>query len=197
MLEITILPSSLSSGVSTPLNTHSAAILRRTADSQSLPLSRCASPHTQRLPPPLPVPFLQEEREILRLPTDRPTFIDAAGDSLSRGGLKALTLGLGLEPFSTSSSFPLPGRAKPRDLSGDDVVTIFSSNSLSWPLVLFGDVAAGFKIALATSTSPGFSHQSTDRRARMLVVAPSQLSIKVKLSTTILKVPESGARARI
>ncbi|RXW21478.1 hypothetical protein EST38_g4374 [Candolleomyces aberdarensis] len=133
-------------------------------------------------------------------PTDRPAFIDAAtGDSLSRGELKELTLKLGYGLRNHVVLPSLPGGTNHRVLSRGDVVMIFSPNSLSWPVMLFGAVAAGLKITLASSTSTALelSHQWIDSKARMLVVAPSHLSTAIEMFTSILKVSESEARSRI
>jgi acyl-CoA synthetase (AMP-forming)/AMP-acid ligase II len=72
-------------------------------------------------------------------PTDRAAFIDAAtGDSVSRGELKELTLKLGYGLRNHAVLPSVSGGANRRALSRGDVVMIFSPNSLSWPVMLFG-----------------------------------------------------------
>jgi len=106
------------------------------------------------------------------VPGSTPAFIDAdSGITLSRSTLKSLSLSLGYGLTQTS----IPG-AK---LKKGDVIMIFSPNSITWPVVLFGAVAAGLRCTLANSAyKPNeLRHQWDDSCAKVAFVHPSLVSV--------------------
>ncbi|KAJ7735764.1 AMP binding protein [Mycena metata] len=91
-------------------------------------------------------------------------FVDAAsGAYLTRAQLRdlALTFGHGLRTHPATK--PLARRG--------DTLLIYSPNSLAWPVVLFGSVAAGLRCTTANSayTSRELAHQYTDSQAKLLI----------------------------
>ncbi|KAJ7918390.1 AMP binding protein [Mycena leptocephala] len=98
-------------------------------------------------------------------------YIDAAsGATLTRAELKklALSFAYGLRDHPTTRQFAKRG----------DTVLIFSPNSLAWPLVLYGSVAAGLRCTLANSayTSHELAYQYQDSRANLVLTAEEGLS---------------------
>ncbi|KAF5322581.1 hypothetical protein D9619_001914 [Psilocybe cf. subviscida] len=94
-------------------------------------------------------------------PSSKPAFIDAAtGTTISRGQLRSLALafGYGLKAH--------PNIAAKRG----ETAMIFSPNSLTWPVVLFGLVAAGLRITLANNayTAREVAYQYTDSGAKVI-----------------------------
>ncbi|KAJ7108778.1 AMP binding protein [Mycena epipterygia] len=93
-------------------------------------------------------------------------FVDAAsGVVLTRAQLKnlALSFAYGLRDHPTTLPFVKRG----------DTVLIYSPNSLAWPVVLFGSVAAGLRCTLANSAynSRELAYQYTDSRAKLVLTA--------------------------
>ncbi|KAJ7829703.1 AMP binding protein [Mycena leptocephala] len=87
-------------------------------------------------------------------------YVDAAsGTTISRARLKTL---------------PCPS---PTDCRGDTIL-IYSPNSLAWPVVLFGSVAAGLRCTLANSayTSHELAYQYIDSGAKLILTAEEGIS---------------------
>ncbi|KAJ7185864.1 AMP binding protein [Mycena filopes] len=90
-------------------------------------------------------------------------YIDAAsGATITRAEAKhlALSFGHGLRDHPTTRGFAQRG----------DTVLIFSPNSLAWPVVLFGSIAAGLRCTLANSayTSHELTYQYKDSGAKLV-----------------------------
>ncbi|KAJ7665919.1 AMP binding protein [Mycena polygramma] len=99
-------------------------------------------------------------------------YIDAAtGASITRAELKTLSLSFayGLRSHPTTQPFAKRG----------DTVMIFSPNSLAWPVVLFGSIAAGLRCTLANSayTSHELAYQYKDSRAKLVLTAEEGISV--------------------
>ncbi|KAL0955979.1 hypothetical protein HGRIS_002158 [Hohenbuehelia grisea] len=97
-----------------------------------------------------------------------PAFVDApTGTTLTRGQLKHLALTFGYGLLNT------PGL----ELQRGDTVLIYSPNSLAWPVVLFGSIAAGLRCTLANSayTSAELRHQYLDSGAKTIITAEDGL----------------------
>ncbi|KAF7351179.1 4-coumarate--CoA ligase-like 7 [Mycena sanguinolenta] len=99
-------------------------------------------------------------------------FVDAdSGASITRAELVQLTLSFayGLKNHPTTSLFATRG----------STVLIFSPNSLAWPVVLFGSVAAGLRCTLANSayTSAELAFQYNDSGARLILTTEDGLSV--------------------
>ena len=98
-------------------------------------------------------------------PPEHPAFIDAAtGRTISRGEWRTLTLSLawGLRHELHRLGGPV--------LKRGDVAMIFSPNSIAWPVMLFGGMAAGLSMTLANSayTPRELEHQWTDSGASVV-----------------------------
>ncbi|KAH6908166.1 AMP binding protein [Coprinopsis sp. MPI-PUGE-AT-0042] len=97
-----------------------------------------------------------------------PAYIDAGtNQALSRQDVKtgALKLAWGLQNrVSLGSGGPL---------KRGDTIMLMSPNSLSWPLTLFGSVAAGLRISFAScsATPRELVHQYLDSKPRIILVA--------------------------
>ncbi|KAF8806514.1 AMP binding protein [Phlegmacium glaucopus] len=90
-----------------------------------------------------------------------PAFIDTiTGTTITRAQLRhlALSFGYGLQNHPVLSA------------KRGDTVMIYSHNSLAWPVVLFGSVAAGLRCTLANSAynARELAFQYTDSRARLI-----------------------------
>ncbi|KAF8161247.1 AMP binding protein [Crassisporium funariophilum] len=90
-----------------------------------------------------------------------PAFIDApTGTTITRAQLKqlALSLGYGLQNHPTASA------------KRGDTVLVYSQNSLTWPVVLFGAVAAGVRCTLANNAynARELAFQYMDSRAKLI-----------------------------
>ncbi|KAJ6478794.1 AMP binding protein [Mycena vitilis] len=97
-------------------------------------------------------------------PGSRKAFIDAAsGAYITRTQLLSLSLsfGHGLHTHPTTKACARRG----------DTLLIYSPNSLAWPVVLLGSVAAGLRCTTANSayTSHELVHQYTDSRAKLVI----------------------------
>ncbi|KIM28441.1 hypothetical protein M408DRAFT_329499 [Serendipita vermifera MAFF 305830] len=109
-----------------------------------------------------------------------PAFIDApTGKSVTRGELRdhALRFAYGL----TGDKQVLASRGGPQ-LARGDVVAIFSPNTLSFTLALYGCFAAGVLVSpLNSSYTPHeVSHQIMNSRAKVIVVHPQLLPTLLK-----------------
>ncbi|KAJ7697632.1 AMP binding protein [Mycena rosella] len=98
-------------------------------------------------------------------------FTDAAsGAYITRAQLRDLSLsfahGLRTHPATAPSA------------KRGDTVLLYSPNSLAWPVVLFGAVAAGLRCTTANSayTSGELAHQYTDSRAGLLITIEEGVS---------------------
>ncbi|KAF8231353.1 AMP binding protein [Tricholoma matsutake] len=96
-------------------------------------------------------------------------FIDApSGTTLTRAQLKhlALSFAFGLRDHPTAPA------------KRGEVVLIFSQNSLNWPVVLFGSVAAGLRCTLANSAynAKELAFQYVDSRANLVISSQEGLS---------------------
>jgi 4-coumarate--CoA ligase len=101
-------------------------------------------------------------------PASSPAFIDAlSGATISRGTLRSYALQLGFSLHNLPS--PLENRTK--------TVLIFSPNSITWPVMILGVVAAGFRATLANSayTPDELKYQYTDAGAHLVFTHPSQV----------------------
>ncbi|KAG6891499.1 hypothetical protein C0992_005638 [Termitomyces sp. T32_za158] len=79
-----------------------------------------------------------------------------------------------------------------------DVIMIFSPNSLSWPVALFGSVAAGLRCTLANSayTSKELKFQYQDSGAKLVFVAEDLIPVVFEMFK-LLGVSELEAQRRI
>ncbi|KAJ7359708.1 AMP binding protein [Mycena albidolilacea] len=98
-------------------------------------------------------------------------YVDAAsGASLTRADVKklALSFAYGLRDHPTTKPFACRG----------DTVLIFSPNTLAWPVVLYGSVAAGLRCTLANSAYTGheLAFQYKDSRAKLVLTAEEGIS---------------------
>ncbi|KAG5342590.1 hypothetical protein C0989_012094 [Termitomyces sp. Mn162] len=116
-------------------------------------------------------------------------YIDAeTGTTLTRAQVRDWALRVG---WALTSSNDLGARR-------GEVVMIFSPNSLSWPVVLFGSVAAGLRCTLANSayTPKELKFQYEDSGARLVFVAEELVHVVFEMFRQ-LGVPEHEARRRI
>jgi 4-coumarate--CoA ligase len=127
-------------------------------------------------------------------PGSHPAFIDApTSTTLSRSTLKSLALSLG--HGLTSPDYP--GRLQ--NLGKGDTIMIFSPNSLAWPIVLFGAVAAGLRCTLANSayTATELKYQWADSGAKVVFVHPGLMSVVREMFKTELGLGEEEIRTRV
>ncbi|KAF8967926.1 AMP binding protein [Flammula alnicola] len=122
-------------------------------------------------------------------PSSAPAFIDAAtGTTLTRGQLKhlALSMGYGLKHRPATST------------KRDDTVLIYSHNSLIYPVVVFGAVAAGLRCTFANNAynARELAHQYTDSRAK-LIFASEEGVATVRETLKSLGVSKTEADKRI
>ncbi|KAG9127779.1 hypothetical protein FRC07_009367 [Ceratobasidium sp. 392] len=116
-----------------------------------------------------------------------PAFIDAkTGRTLSRGDVRDLSLLLAY------------GMKQVLGTKRGDTIMVFSPNSITWPIALFGCVAAGLRCTLANSsyTPPELAHQLKDSGAGYVFVHPSLLQTLFG-AFEVLKVPANEARKRV
>ncbi|KAI0783024.1 AMP binding protein [Abortiporus biennis] len=148
--------------------------------------------------PPFPI---QEEsiftflcqRHFDKHPRDKTAYIDAvSGKRISRGQFRDLCMELG---WGLRSEFHNQGGIS---LNRGDTVMIFSSNSLSWPIIMFSCFAAGLKPTLANSayTPREVEHQWNDSTAKVVLVHPNLLSVALEMFKG-LGFNESEAKRRI
>ncbi|KAG1740860.1 AMP binding protein [Suillus paluster] len=99
-------------------------------------------------------------------PASSPAFIDAlSGATISRGTLRLYALQLAFSFHNLPE--PLENRTK--------TILIFSPNSITWPVMMFGAVAAGFCATLANSayTPNELKYQYIDAGAHLVFAHPS------------------------
>ncbi|KAF7319145.1 AMP binding protein [Mycena chlorophos] len=125
-------------------------------------------------------------------PANSLAFIDAkTGTSYTRGQLKhfCLSLAYGLRNHPTTAPFAKRG----------DTVLIFSPNSIAWPVLLHGGIAAGLRCTLANSayTAHELAFQYTDSGAQLILVAESLVAVVVDALTKELGMSPAEAGKRI
>lgn len=101
-------------------------------------------------------------------PASHPAFIDAStGTTITRGQLKDLALQFG---FGLRSIF---GSKR------GDTILVYSPNSIAWPVVVFGAVAAGLRCTLANSAynARELAFQYTDSGAKILFTSEEGLPV--------------------
>lgn len=126
-------------------------------------------------------------------PANTPAFIDSeTGRSVSRGELRQLTLQLA---YGLRNTLPTLGAPQ---LTRGDTVMVFSPNTIAFPLMLFGIVAAGLRATLANSayTASELAHQYSDSCAKLVLVHPALLPVAVDMFK-LLKVDPRDAQKRI
>ncbi|KAF8586520.1 AMP binding protein [Ramaria rubella] len=116
-----------------------------------------------------------------------PAYIDApTGKTLSRGGVRAqaLQLAWGLKNILCQKR--------------GDTMAIFSPNSITWPIVVLGGIAAGLRITTVNSayTPREFEHQLHDSGAYYIFVHPALLGTANE-TLKLMKVPDAEAKKRI
>ena len=119
-----------------------------------------------------------------------PAFIDAAsGTTLSRLSLQRLSLAFAHGLLHHNSLHPL---------NRGDVLMIFSPNSLHWPVLLLGTIAAGIRATLANSayTARELAYQWRDSRASVVCVTNELLPIVLDMFKQV-GIPPQQARSRI
>ena len=126
-------------------------------------------------------------------PPERPAFIDAAtGKTITRGEWRELALSMawGLRHELHKLGGPV--------LQRGDVAMIFSPNTIAWPVMLFGGVAAGIRMTLANSsyTPRELEHQWTDSGAKVVFVHPTLLPVVLEMFQH-LDLDLTSARRRI
>jgi len=119
--------------------------------------------------------------------TNEPAFVDSeAGYTVTRGQLRSLTLSLawGLRTHLLKLGGPR--------LTRGSTIMIFSPNTIAWPMMLFGSIAAGFKCTLANSsyTPPELAHQWKDSQADLIFVHPALLQVTLDMFTLVKISPE-------
>lgn len=134
--------------------------------------------------PEAPVPLESAYTQIFRsgyfrhIPKDTVTLIDPyTGKSLTRNDIFVLTrkLAWGLrEEFHTLGGVTL---------SRGDTILLLSPNSIAWPIVLYGAVAAGIKVSPA---NPGYTagellYQYEDSGAKTVVAHPASVPIVLEM----------------
>ncbi|KAJ7039081.1 AMP binding protein [Mycena alexandri] len=118
--------------------------------------------------------------EVGGFPGSVKAFVDAAsGASVTRSQLKnlALSFAYGLKNNPNTSPFASRG----------NTVLIYSPNSLAWPVVLFGSVAAGLRCTLANSsyTSHELAYQFNDSGAKLIFSTEDGLEVVRKMFAEI------------
>lgn len=122
-------------------------------------------------------------------PASSPAFIDALyGTTISRGTCRSYALQLAFSLHNLPS--PLENRTK--------TVLIFSPNSITWPIIMFGVVAAGFRATLANSayTPDELKYQYLDAGAHLIFVHPSLVGT-VQTMLKSLGCSEQEIRSRV
>lgn len=127
--------------------------------------------------------FIFEGKVDNEIPGTTTTFIDAPTErTIARSELKTacLSLGWGLRNI-------LANKLGGAELTRGDTVMIFSQNSFTWPVALFGSIAAGLRTTLvnATFTPAELGYQWKDSRAKTVFVHPA-------LVPTVLSMLEAG-----
>ncbi|KAG2109352.1 AMP binding protein [Suillus discolor] len=122
-------------------------------------------------------------------PASSPAFIDAlSGTTISRGKLRSYALQLAFSLHNLP--LPLENRTK--------TVLIFSPNSITWPVMMLGAVAAGFRATLANSgyTPHELKYQYIDAGAHLIFVHPSLVGT-ARTMLRSLECSEQEIRSRI
>ncbi|EPQ51344.1 acetyl-CoA synthetase-like protein [Gloeophyllum trabeum ATCC 11539] len=107
-------------------------------------------------------------------------FIDTVtGRSISRGELKDLALQWG---HGLTNAFPALPQGGVKVKRGDTVM-IFSPNSLAFPVLLHGSIAAGLKVTLANSSYVPYElgYQYKDSGAKLIFAHPALLPVALKM----------------
>jgi 4-coumarate--CoA ligase len=126
-------------------------------------------------------------------PVNTPAFIDgASGRAITHPELKelALSLGWGLRnSFATLGGIPL---------ARGDTVMILSPNTLAWPIILFGCVAAGLRVTTANSGygPEELKYQYTNSGAGAIFVHPTLLDTVLAMFE-LISIDASEAKKRI
>ncbi|THH12726.1 hypothetical protein EW146_g7421 [Bondarzewia mesenterica] len=120
-----------------------------------------------------------------------PAFTDAlTGQTISRAELRSLTLSLA---YGLRNVLPADVR-----LRRGDTALIYSPNSLAWPVVVLGIIAAGSRATLANSayTPAELAYQYEDSRAQVVFCHPSLVGAALEMFK-LRGVSEAEARKRI
>ena len=130
-----------------------------------------------------------------RLPSkpDYPAFIDSETSlTLTRGDLRNRSLALAWGARNRLSQLGGPR------LKRGSTIMIFSANSVAFPILLFGSVAAGFKSTLANSgyTASELAHQWKDSRAELIFAHPDTIPVVLEMFSR-LRVSPAEAKKRI
>lgn len=118
------------------------------------------------------------ETNFLKFPPSSPAYIDApTGQCITRGQFKSLALevGWGLrEGISRLGGIPL---------SRGSIIMLFSPNTLIWPVIMLGCLAAGVKPALTNSayTAREVEHQWKDSTAELVFAHSSVMPVVLEM----------------
>lgn len=128
-------------------------------------------------------------------PSSKPAFIDAAtGFTVTRQQFKdySLQLAHGLTRYAPLNAGLLP-------LKRGDAIMIFSSNSIAFPIIMFGAFAAGLVPTLANSayTWRELAFQWKDSQAKILLVHPALLGVALEMFEKDLGISKQEAKKRI
>lgn len=129
----------------------------------------------------------------LDFPSSSSAYIDPiSGLRLTRGDLRDLCLSFG---HGLRYTFWELGGIQ---LTRGDVVMVFSPNSIAWPTLLLGSVAAGLRVTLANSgyVARELEHQWLDSHSKAIMVAPPLLPVVLEMFKNI-GLSEAEARRRI
>ncbi|PSR79484.1 hypothetical protein PHLCEN_2v7009 [Hermanssonia centrifuga] len=148
--------------------------------------------------PPVPVPNESIFTNLCRtrfndFPPERPAFIDAAsGTTITRRELRDLSLSMA---WGLRNELPRLGGIP---LKRGDVAMVFSPNTIAWPIMLFGSIAAGLRMTLANSayTAREILHQWKDSGAKVAFVHPSLLAVTLE-TFALLDLSLTEAKRRI
>ncbi|KAK7044888.1 4-coumarate--CoA ligase-like 7 [Favolaschia claudopus] len=103
-------------------------------------------------------------------------YVDAAsGTGLTRAQVKTLSLSFAYGLRDHPTTRPLTKRG--------DTVLLFSPNSLAWPIVLYGSVAAGLRCTLANTayTSHELGFQYKDSAAKLVLTYEENIGVVMKM----------------
>ncbi|KAF5360126.1 hypothetical protein D9757_011744 [Collybiopsis confluens] len=120
-------------------------------------------------------------------PADEPAFVDAeTGTTVSRVQLKRLALEFG---WALSKPERIEGKKAPRTSRGD-VVLLYSPNSLAYPMVLLGAIAAGLCCSLANSayTAGELAFQYTDSKPKTILTTVEGFAVVREMFEKVLRV---------
>ena len=126
-------------------------------------------------------------------PPSQAAYIDSAtGKTVSRAELKDLALSVG---WSLRNELPKLGGVS---LVRGDVVMIFSRNSIAWPIMLYGGIAAGLRMTLANSayTPRELLYQWQNSGAKAVFVQPALLPVALEMFK-LLNMSLTEAKQRI